>query len=116
MIIRMGEVAPFDFGGLAIRDYTAGRQLSSSFALISAPPGSVHPEAMSLRSDKYYFVVEGSVEFVDDGEASVLEAGDVCFVPQGRCFSYRNTSDGPATLCLVHTPGFDPDAEVFITR
>jgi len=60
VIIRMGEVVPFDFGGLGIRDYTAGQQLSSSFALISVPPGAAHPEAVSLRSDKYYFVVSGS--------------------------------------------------------
>jgi mannose-6-phosphate isomerase-like protein (cupin superfamily) len=114
VIIRMGEVVPFDFGGLAIRDYTAGQQISSSFAVISVPPGSVHPEAFSRRSDKYYFVVTGSVEFIDDGEAHALSAGDFCLVSQGQRFSYRNVSDTPATLCLVHTPGFDADAEILV--
>ena len=114
MIVRMGEVAPFDFGGLAIRDYTAGQPVSSSFALISVPSGSAHPEALSLRSDKYYFVVTGSVEFVDGGKASVLSAGDFCLVPQGQRFSYRNVSDTTASLCLIHTPCFDSDAEVFV--
>lgn len=114
MIIRMGDVAPFDFGGLEIRDYTAGEPVSSSFALISVPPGAVHPEAMSLRSDKYYFVVSGSVEFVDEGEVCVLAAGDFCLVSQGRRFSYRNVSDEPAALSLVHTPSFEAEAEVFV--
>ena len=87
MIVRMREVVPFDFGGLEIRDYTAGQPVRSLFALISVPPGSVHPEALSLRSDKYYFVVTGSVEFIDAGEACVLSAGDFCLVPQGQRFS-----------------------------
>jgi mannose-6-phosphate isomerase-like protein (cupin superfamily) len=111
VIIRMGEVAPFDFGGLVIRDYTAGQQLSSSIAV---PPGSIHPAAMSLRSDKYYFVVSGSVEFVHDGKACVLAAGDSCLVPLGRRFAYRNVGDEPAARCLVHTPRFDSGAELFV--
>jgi mannose-6-phosphate isomerase-like protein (cupin superfamily) len=114
VIVRMGEVVPFDFGGLAIRDYTAGQPVSSSFALVSVPPGSVHPEALSLRSDKYYFVVTGSVEFIDAGEANVLSAGDFCLVPQGQRFSYRSVGDTAASLCLIHTPSFDSDAEVFV--
>jgi len=114
VIIRKREVSPFDFCGLAIRDYTAGQSVSSSFALVSVPPGAVHPKALSRRSDKYYFVVAGRVEFVVAGEACILSAGDFCLVPQGARFSYRNGSDTPATLCLVHTPGFDPDSEVFV--
>jgi mannose-6-phosphate isomerase-like protein (cupin superfamily) len=114
MIVRQNDVDPFDFGGLAIRDYTAGHRLSSSLAVISVPPGAVHPEALSRHSDKYYFVLSGSVEFVDGDHVAVLSGGDFCLVPQGQRFSYRNPGGAPAELCLVHTPGFDPDAEVFV--
>jgi len=58
--------------------------------------------------------VAASVDFVDDGRSCVLEAGDFCLVRQGLRFSYRNSGDEPAELCLVHTPDFDPDAEVFV--
>jgi mannose-6-phosphate isomerase-like protein (cupin superfamily) len=106
-------VAPIDFDGLAIRDYTAGQGTSSSFAVISVPSGGVHATAWSRRSDKYYYVVSGTVEFVEQGEAHELSAGDFCLVPRGERFSYRNSSEAPATLCLFHTPSFDLGQEVF---
>jgi mannose-6-phosphate isomerase-like protein (cupin superfamily) len=113
MIIREGAVTPFDFDGLAIRDYTAGHDTASSFAVITVPVGSAHAEAWSRRSDKYYYVVDGTVEFLDKGEVHTLSTGDFCLVAQGEHFSYRNVSDAPAKLCLFHTPSFDADSEVF---
>jgi len=113
MIIREGAVTPFDFDGLAIRDYTAGHETASSFAVITVPPGAVHAEAWSRRSDKYYYVFAGTVEFLYSGEVHTLSAGDFCLVARGEHFSYRNVSDAPAVLCLFHTPNFDADSEVF---
>jgi mannose-6-phosphate isomerase-like protein (cupin superfamily) len=113
MIVRQGEVAPFDFDGVAIRDYTAGKGTAASFAVISVPPGAVHAEAWSLRSDKYYYVVAGTIQFVASGEVQALSTGDFCLVVKGEHFSYRNVSELPATLCLFHTPGFDAEYEVF---
>ena len=114
MIAKQSAVNPFDFGGLSIRDYTAEKHTSSSFAVIEVPPGVSHPEAWSKRSDKYYYVVSGAVEFVDSGVTHTLFEGDFCLVPQGSRFSYRNTDNTPATLCLFHTPSFDPDSEVSV--
>lgn len=113
MIIREDGAPPFDFGGLEIRDYTAGQDTSSSFAVISVPSGTVHQASWSRRSDKYYYVIEGHVEFEVSGETHALDGGDFCLVRQGERFSYRNVSDSPARICLVHTPSFDLDSEVF---
>jgi mannose-6-phosphate isomerase-like protein (cupin superfamily) len=116
MIIREAAVTPFDFEGLAIRDYTAGHLTSSSFAVITAPPGAVHAEAWSRRSDKYYYVATGTVEFLSSGELHALSSGDFCLVARGEHFSYRNVSEAPATLLLFHTPSFDADSEVFVAE
>jgi tellurite methyltransferase len=113
MIVTEGAVPPFDFDGLAIRDYTAGRVTSSSFAVIDVEPGAAHRVSWSRRSDKYYYVVSGTVEFADSGQIHELSAGDFCLVAQGERFSYRNVSDRPARLCLFHTPNFDLDSEIF---
>jgi mannose-6-phosphate isomerase-like protein (cupin superfamily) len=113
MIVRQNAITPFDFGGLAIRDYTAGHGTAASFAVITVPPGAVHAEAWSRRSDKYYYVVAGTIELVVTGEAHALSAGDFCLVARGEHFSYRNLSGTPATLCLFHVPSFDAASEVF---
>lgn len=113
MVIGRDSVAIFDFDGLGIRDYTAQLDSSSSFAVVTVPPGVSHAESWSRRSDKYYYVVSGTVEFLDADQVHELGPGDFCLVAQGDRFSYRNATQETATLCLFHTPGFDLESEVF---
>ncbi len=113
MIVKKDEITPIDFGGLSILDYTAGREEKSSFAVIAVPHGVSHQQSWSKRSDKYYYVVEGAVDFTIDGAPSTLSAGDFCIVKKGAMFAYGNTSGRPALLILVHTPCFKLDEEVF---
>jgi len=114
MIVKHESVDPTDFGGLQILDYTARLDGRSSFAVITVPAGVAHAEAWSRRSDKYYYVMTGGVEFTLDGRLHVLHAGDLCIVPKGRHFSYRNREPNEARICLVHTPSFDLESEVFM--
>jgi mannose-6-phosphate isomerase-like protein (cupin superfamily) len=114
MIIRHDSIDPFDFGGLEIRDYTAGQDTSSSFGVITVPAGASHAESWSRRSDKYYYVVAGSVEFTLEGKVYALSAGDLCIVAKGAHFSYRNSGPREARLHIVHTPSFDLGSEVFV--
>jgi mannose-6-phosphate isomerase-like protein (cupin superfamily) len=113
MKIPKGSLGQIDFEGLAIADYTAGKELSSSIAEIAVPPGARHPRAYSKKSDKYYYVVSGHLEFDVDGRSFGLAPGDVCIILKGQRFSYRNTSEQPAKLVLVHTPAFDLESEAF---
>ena len=114
MIVKHDTVDPIDFDGLRILDYTSELETASSFAVIRVPPGVGHAEAWSKRSDKYYYVADGAIEFTLAGEVHTLTAGDFCVVPQGQRFSYRNNETVEAQLHLMHTPGFDVDSEVFV--
>lgn len=113
-LIYHDSVEPIDFDGLRIFDYTSGRPWSSSLAVIEVRPGARHKEAWSRRSDKYYLVTAGEIEFVIDGTQHAMAAWDFCFVRQGQRFSYVNGGSRPAMLVLFHTPGFDLDDEVFV--
>lgn len=113
MFIRRSDVPPIDFDGLRIVDYTAGRVTGSSLAEIAVPAGVRHKTSWSKRSDKYYYVVEGTVRFVVGDQEADLSAGDVCVVRQGERFAYSNPGSDAARLILVHTPGFDLASEVF---
>ena len=113
MKIGRETVVPIDFEGLKIADYTAGKETSSSFAEISVPAGATHRRAYSKRSDKYYYVVSGHLEFEIDHAPQDLSPGDVCVILKGQRFSYRNTSAHSARLVLVHTPSFELESEVF---
>ncbi|MGC9313406.1 MAG: cupin domain-containing protein [Sediminispirochaetaceae bacterium] len=113
MIIRERDIKEFDFHGLKIREYLAGSGEKSSFSVIEVPAGASHQLSWSKRSDKYYYIVEGSIEFTMDGQTSIFDKGDLCIVRQGEKFMYANNSDTQATLVLVHTPSFLITEEVF---
>ena len=113
MIVRSNAAKQITFDGLEIRDYTPGHDNSSSLAIVEIPPGKQHRKARSVRSDKYYYVIDGKICFTLGSDEYHLEKGDFCLVPKGALFGYRNDTEAKAVLSLVHTPGFDLSAEVF---
>jgi mannose-6-phosphate isomerase-like protein (cupin superfamily) len=113
MLIKHEAIRPIEFDKLEIIDYTAGQDTSSSFAEIAVPVGVSHRSSWSNRSDKYYYVVQGSVVFTVNEVSSSLSSGDVCIIPRGVRFRYANAGSGDAKLILVHTPSFKLECEVF---
>ena len=113
MFIKHKEVEPIDFDKLKIIDFTAGRDTSSSFAEITVPVGVRHKISWSNRSDKYYYVIQGSIIFTVNDESQNLLPGDVCIIRKGIRFYYENPGPDDAKLILVHTPDFRLECEVF---
>ena len=113
MFIKQKEIKPIEFDQLKIIDYTAGLNVSSSFAEITVPPGISHKISWSKRSDKYYYVVQGTVIFTVGEAQKKLSSGDVCIIPRGVRFSYTNEGLNDVKLILVHTPDFKLEFEVF---
>ena len=116
MAFRKRDQVPVSrFGALRIRDYWPEREYSASVALVEVDQGAAHPQALSHRSDKYYFVVAGGVEFTVDGETSTLSPGDAVYIPRETSFSYRNTGKSITELLLVHVPHFEFEEEQILT-
>jgi mannose-6-phosphate isomerase-like protein (cupin superfamily) len=113
MKISKKSIAPIDFDGLRIFDFTSNGEYSSSIAEIIVPPGARHKVSWSNRSDKYYYIITGSLEFRVDDQQYSLESGDTCIIRQGQRFSYSNTTTEESRLILFHTPSFCLDSEVF---
>ena len=114
MIIKKQTVKPFDFNGLKILDYTSKLKSSSSFARIIVAPKAKHPLAYSKRSDKYYYVLSGQIEFILNEIKYLLYKSDFCIVKKGQRFSYSNISTKQAELLLIHTPSFILKTDVFV--
>ncbi len=113
MIIKENEVEQFDFDGLKIADYTANLDENSSFAIISVFPKISHKLSWSKRSDKYYYIISGKINFIINGEEYAVSRGDLCLIKKGDKFKYRNDSQEIVKMILVHTPNFKLDQEVF---
>ncbi|MBN1996707.1 cupin domain-containing protein [candidate division KSB1 bacterium] len=113
MVIKRKSIEPIEFDGLKIFDFTADKDNSSSMAEITVPKGVSHKLSWSTRSDKYYYVIAGTILFTIKEEIQILSAGDCCIVPKGDRFRYKNTGLTEARLLLVHTPSFKLECEEF---
>ena len=113
MKIEHDSVVAFEFDGITIRDYTAGMDTSSSLARITVPAGARHKRALSRRSDKVYYAIDGRLDLTVGNRAVELTPGDACIIEKDTKFSYENTSGSTARLLLIHTPAFRLEDEVF---
>ncbi len=114
MLVKENQVDPFDFDGLQIKDYTANLDENSSFATITVQPHISHKLSWSKRSDKYYYIISGKINFQINNQEYVLSDGDFCIIKKGEKFNYKNESDEIVKMVLVHTPNFQLDQEVYI--
>ncbi len=111
--IRRTDVEPLAFGDLHIWDYRPGAPLGASLALIQIKPGTAHRRTRSTRCDKYFYILDGLVEFRAGEIEYWLTRGDLFVVPKGEWFEFRNGGNETAALLLVHNPPFSMDAEEF---
>ncbi|MCU0822117.1 MAG: cupin domain-containing protein [Spirochaetes bacterium] len=113
MIIRREEIKAIDFKGLRIFDYTSRSNEKSSFAVIDVQPEVSHPLSWSKRSDKYYYILSGEIDFTINNNYYCLKQGDFCVIKIKDKFRYKNNTNEVVSLILIHTPGFELNEEVF---
>jgi quercetin dioxygenase-like cupin family protein len=77
------------------------------------PPGGGPPPHWHEHDDEWFYVLEGRVEFLKQGEWTEVPPGTSVFMPRGMVHSFRNVGDTPLKQ-LIHTApsGF----ETFFTR
>ena len=114
MFVRQHQAQELQLGELYVLVYAAEPDGSSSMAITSVPPGAHHRRVRSSRSDKYYYMIEGGLQFIVEGETQTIMAGDACIVPVGQTFEYDNTSNTDARVLVVQTPPYDPSAETYL--
>ena len=51
--------------------------------------------------DEVFYVLEGEIEFLLDGELRLASAGSTVFVPAGTVHAFRNAGDRPARQLVV---------------
>ncbi len=59
---------------------------------------------------EYFFVLTGTVRLFDGEEWIAARPGDFLHVPPGGIHAFRNTTDEPASMLLMFTPGAPREA------
>ncbi len=99
----------FGWEGLKGWAYNSKEDFESASAAVFEVTGS-HGKVKTTRSDRVYFVIEGTGEFVINDEVMPVEQHDVVIVPKNTPYNYRATN-GTLKLFLVHTPAYSSDSE-----
>jgi quercetin dioxygenase-like cupin family protein len=69
------------------------------------PPGGGPPLHIHTREDEFFFVLEGEITFYLGGQVFKRTAGGSAFIPRGVAHCFKNTSDKPARVLVLFTPG-----------
>ena len=89
----------------AVADQTGG-----DFSLMerTLPPGGRRPPAhRHVNCSEAFFVLDGQISFVLDGQDLTGGPGDFLLVPRGAAHTFGNSSDEPARLLVLHAPAMD---------
>ncbi len=106
MKFKLKNAQPFESEGIRGLSYNTKEEFSSASAAYIEVNGRKEKTRNTI-SDKIFYVVEGSGNFMINGETVPVKASDVIIVPKMTPYYYWGTM----TLFLVDTPAFDPTAE-----
>jgi quercetin dioxygenase-like cupin family protein len=93
------------YSGIAVKmlvDQRLGAQLANMFMVEYQPGGVAQPHDHPLEES--YYVLEGEVEFVADGQSHVLGPGDVAWAGVGCVHAFYNRADGRVRWLETQAP------------
>ncbi|HLA07924.1 MAG TPA: hypothetical protein VJ022_10800 [Anaerolineales bacterium] len=67
-----------------------------------------HGKGKTTVSDRVFYILEGTGEFVVGDDVIPVQGTDIIVVPKNTSFDYQ----GKMTLLLVHVPAYDQEHEV----
>ena len=76
-----------------------------SIAHMIAPPGWSEP-FQTPEFDEYTYIIKGKKQFIIEGEAVVLEAGQSIKIRRNTRIQYSNPFDNPCEYVAICTPAF----------
>lgn len=80
---------------------------SSDFDMVFAELDGDHPTVKNSRSDRAYFILEGSGEVLVDNESYLVEKHDTIYITKGS----PHTIKGKLDYLIITSPPFSPDFE-----
>ncbi|MFB8129984.1 MULTISPECIES: cupin domain-containing protein [Streptomyces] len=87
---------------MATADSTNG---ALGFTVCWVPPGGGPIAHVHKSADESFYLISGSLEFLNGDQTFMANAGDFVFVPRGTRHRFRNLTDAQAHMVSFFTPG-----------
>jgi mannose-6-phosphate isomerase-like protein (cupin superfamily) len=109
-IVPLGQGHMLTARGSVMAFKAVAAQTSGDFSLMerTVPPGGRTPPAhRHINCSEAFFVLDGEITFVLDGERLIGGPGDFLLVPRGKAHTFGNQSGQEARLLVLHAPAAD---------
>ena len=110
-VLKSGDGARGQLGGLAVRFMIPGTDSNGSFALVEHP---LQPRALAApvhrhsREDEYSVILSGRVGALLGEDVVYGDPGDLIWKPRGQWHTFWNAGDSDASLLEIISPaGFE---------
>ena len=105
-VVHAGEGKKIAVAGDLYTFLAEGEDTSKSYALWEAvvPPGGGPPPHIQSREDEGFYVLEGEISFVADGQKVVARKGTFLNVPRGVLHTFKNEGDSDARMLILVAP------------
>lgn len=101
------DAPPLYFLGLPTLLRATAETTNGAFGLVEnvLPPGFASPYHTHHLEDEAFYVLEGDMAFVCDGQWTMAKAGTYLFGPRNIPHGFKVLGDKPARLLLLCAPG-----------
>lgn len=106
---RYGDIQPFAFADIELRELTPEAFTAASFAEVVLPIGVERPSRENAKDHRMYICFQGEIEFVVDDETFRLGVGDVVHIDKGETYGFHNGGYQEGRLLLIRVPGPQAD-------
>ncbi len=105
-ILHAGEGKRVAVAGDVYTFLADGDDTSRSYALLEAfvPPGGGPPPHVQSREDEGFYVLEGEIAFVADGQRVIARKGTFLNIPKGVVHTFKNESAAEARMLILMAP------------
>ncbi len=105
-VVHAGEGKMIAAAGDLYTFLAEGDDTSRSYALWEAvvPPGGGPPPHVQSREDEGFYVLEGEMTFVADGQKVIARKGSFLNIPKGVVHTFKNEGVADARMLILVAP------------
>lgn len=103
-VVKSSEVEEEDYGVLKVMRLFHDESLKN-VSVSRVKVSGENKKVRNLKSDLFYYVIEGSGVFSLNDERYEVEAGDLVFIPKGVAYQ----DSGELTFLVIYHPKFSRD-------
>lgn len=104
-IVRAGERKPLNVLGMPLTMLCEASETKGSWSLFEEQvPLGMGPPPHRHDWDEAYYILDGEIDFVIDGERVKSKRGDFNYLPRGTIHGFKGASESPARVLIFASP------------